>query len=274
MKYLYAILLPLAFATWGLIFLPLSEGTMDYILLGIGVLFSIGGLLAGQNTQSKTNSINQLHLLKQHQLIEGIQKQITEGSSAQLHNQENLVKFLDALNTEGKNFKNEFQQFSIDLHKQRMEKSIQQKDAYENLKKSLANSQQESQQKIIDFTKGPMSELITSIDNIKKPLIKIEDAVKDNDENTLRKLNEIITSIEDSQDINQNLIERIEVYNQSVQHIEKNLTEYSQKQIMELVSITESLQHNVMELASSKHSERQQAMKIQGKLIEEYEKIK
>ena len=274
MKYLYAILLPLAFGTWGLIFLPFSEGMMDYILIGIGVLVFIGGLLAEQSGQSKMNVINQLHLLKQQQVLEQIQTQLTTGSYEKLQKQETLIDLINALNTESKNLKKEIEQFSIDFQKQQTKKSIQQKDAYESLEKVLGDTHQESLQKMNDFIKEYTSRLIPSIDNLLKPLTKIEDAIRDNDENTGRKLNGIITSLEDGQDLNQGLIDQLENYSQSVQHIEKNLTEYSQKQIRDLVLITEKLQGNVMELASSKHNERQQAMKIQEKLIEQYAKLK
>ena len=336
MKQLYAYILPLAAAAWMLTFLPFSEGAIDYLLVGIGVVLAIAALILKQKEQTAGEEQQILALAEQQKSLAQIEGHIQTVGQAQVAEQQKGLAQIEsqiqtvgqvlvaeqqkglaqiesqvqtvgqALVTEQQQVHNQLNVFQTTLNEltitiinavaqtkvQREEQTKVEKDILEY----NANKQQEILEafatKMIDcqqiLAKNITSALDTqttnlsiSLNDLNRPLQDIRDEVKNLDENLNSEVKYLIEAVEEIPEGYQPLIEQFKVYSvqakdytEQMEYIKSQVVTSTQKQLNQLATITENLQLSVSELASSKHAERQQAMKVQSKLMEQYAKMK
>jgi len=145
----------------------------------------------------------------------------------------------------------------------------------------MVDSQQMLAKNITSSLDTQTTNLSMSLNDLNRPLLDIQDEVKNLDENLNAEVKYLIEAVEEIPEGYQPLIEQFKAYSnqakdntEQLEYIKSQVVTSTQKQLNQLATITENLQLSVSELASSKHAERQQAMKVQTKLIEQYEKMK
>lgn len=280
MKQLHTILLPTAVLLWLLVFTPLSEGVLDYVFLIAGTLAAIGGLMIKESKQLEINSVEQSEHKEQQKRMEELIQQLIESNYKQLGEQKNTTENLTAVHEELKDVKTRMMSNSQEHLTQLKEQDTNQKYLIESMvhdltasQKNLGNTIEEAFGEINTSIQHQTVTYTESINDLGRSLSILEDACKDIEESVSRQVNEVINILEDGQEDNHQLVNEIAEYNNKVNEIQTSFTEFLPIQMKEQIAITEILQQSVSELASSKHTERQQAMKVQKKLIEQYAKL-
>lgn len=292
MKQLYAYFLPLGAAAWILIFLPFSEGAIDYLLVGAGVVLAIAALILKQKEQTASEEQQKLSLAAQLKGLGQIESNIQIVGQAQIAEQQQVRNQINVLQTTMNELKVVIVDTVAQTKLQQEELAKVQKDMLEQ----YTNKQQEILEaiatKIIDgqqiLAKNNIAALDTQTTNLSnglndlnRPLQGIQDAVKDLEECLNLQVNNLIKMVGEIPEGYQPLINQITEYSdlatdftEQMGNIQSQVITFSQQQLTELATITKNLQLSVSELASSKHAERQQALKVQTKLMEQYEKMK
>lgn len=292
MKQLYAYFLPLAAAAWMLIFLPFSEGAIDYLLVGAGVVLAIAALILKQKEQTAREEQQKLSLAEQLKGLAQIESHIQTVGQAQITEQQQVHSQLNELQTT-------LNELTITILDAVAQTKVQQEELAK-VEKDILEHNDDKQQEILEAFATKMIDcqqmlaknitaaldtqtinLSIGLNDLNRPLQDIRDEVKNLDENLNSELKYLIEAVEEIPEGYRPLIEQFKVYSvqakdytEQMEYIKSQVVTTTQKQLTQLATITENLQLSVSELASSRHVERQQAMKVQSKLMEQYAKMK
>lgn len=291
MKQLYEILLPLAVTAWILVFLPFSNEITDYILVGAGAILAIAALIVKQNAQQKSQQQHCLTLTEQQKSLSLIEAKMQTIGHKQVAEQQQVNEQIKVLQT----IMNELKIATLNSAEEAKATQKEQANTFENILDRNAKQQQvaleeafatliESQQtsagKIIETLNTQTMNLTMALNDLNRPLQDIQDAIKDLEERINSKTNDMIDRLEDIPEGYKPLIDQIASYSDQItdyteqmNYIQTNVVTFTQQQLKEATNISKILQQSVSELASSKHAERQQAMKVQQKLLEQYAKL-
>ena len=291
MKQLYAYFLPLGAAAWILIFLPFSEGAIDYLLVGAGVVLAIAALILKQKEQTASEEQQKLSLAAQLKGLGQIESNIQIVGQAQIAEQQQVRNQINVLQTTMNELKVVIVDTVAQTKLQQEELAKVQKDMLEQytnkqqeILEAFATKIIEGQQMLANNNIAALDTQTTNLSNslneLNRPLQGIQGAVENLDERLNFQVKDLIKVVEEIQEGYQPLINQITEYSdlatdftEQMGTIQSQVITFSQEQLTELAAITENLQLSVSELASSKHAEREQALKVQKKLMEQYEKM-
>lgn len=138
---------------------------------------------------------------------------------------------------------------------------------YEESKDTILKQLREALASLEQQAKNNIEKLI---DEQGRKNLDLNDKLTDLEETMRLQLGNLISVVEDSQSLYEELTDKAQNYNAEISILREKIAEDLDKRVGETKQIIEQLSGHVSELADSKHFERQQAMEVQQKLMQQF----